>query len=448
LYLLKTIARAAHEQRIALYIVGGFVRDLLLDRPGLDFDLVVEGNAINLAKSLAHIYGGRVTSHTRFGTAKWLLTGIRTELAKELALEWQDQPGPRSENTGKPALNGEELPSSIDLITARTEFYTHPTALPTVEQGSIKLDLHRRDFTINTLALRLDGRHYGELHDYWGGLNDLRSGLVRVLHSLSFVDDPTRMLRAARFEQRFNFEIEGRTKELLLQAINLLDRISGDRIRHELDHILVEPKVARILARLDELNLLKAIHSDLSWDNWLDEHIRNAVQAEPEKDWQLDDTGFVPGLPLRRDLIYAIWLLRLPIARAEKISNRLKLSASLRRAVQAGCELRQGLPALIGAELSQIVTRLETVPPLARYAVYLTTSDQDARQILEQYAHTWRKISPYTNGNELQAMGLPPGPIYRRILEQLRSAWLNGDVHSREEELDLLAEILQQAQRK
>jgi tRNA nucleotidyltransferase (CCA-adding enzyme) len=128
----------------------------------------------------------------------------------------------------------------LDLISARTEFYLHPTALPTVERGSIKLDLHRRDFTINTMALRLDGYHYGELHDYWGGLNDLRNGLVRVLHSLSFVDDPTRMLRAVRFEQRFGFKIEERTLELLKEAITLIARVSGDRVRHELDHIIEE----------------------------------------------------------------------------------------------------------------------------------------------------------------------------------------------------------------
>ncbi len=134
LSLLKTVALLAHEQQMPLFIVGGFVRDLLMDRPSLDFDLVVEGDAIALANQVASKLGGRVTSHTRFGTAKWLLK------------------------------------DSLDFVSARTEFYTHPTALPTVERGSIKLDLHRRDFTINTLALRLDGRHYGELYDYWGGL--------------------------------------------------------------------------------------------------------------------------------------------------------------------------------------------------------------------------------------------------------------------------------------
>ncbi len=129
--------------------------------------------------------------------------------------------------------------------------------------------MHRRDFTINTLALRLDGHHYGELHDYWGGLNDLRLGVLRCLHSLSFVDDPTRMLRAVRFEQRFGFKIEERTLQLLKEAKPLIERVSGDRIRHELDHILDEQQAEQMLTRLDELGLLSAIHPDLTWEDWI-----------------------------------------------------------------------------------------------------------------------------------------------------------------------------------
>jgi tRNA nucleotidyltransferase (CCA-adding enzyme) len=156
--LLKAVADIATSQRAALFIVGGFVRDLLLDRHSLDFDLVVEGDAIALAEELRRIFGGRLTTHDRFGTAKWLIAEARVSLATQLRF-FDSSP---------------ELPEFLDLITARTEFYTHPTALPTVEKSSIKLDLHRRDFTINTLALRLDGTHYGKLYDYWGGYNDLR----------------------------------------------------------------------------------------------------------------------------------------------------------------------------------------------------------------------------------------------------------------------------------
>ncbi len=146
---------------MAVYIVGGIVRDLILERPSLDFDMVVEGDAIALAKALAKTYGGRIVAHGRFGTAKWW-----TDAA--CARRWQS-----ACSTGA-GLNPADLPDSLDLISARTEFYDYPTALPTVERSSIKLDLHRRDFTINTMAIRLDGRHYGDLYDYWGGLNDLK----------------------------------------------------------------------------------------------------------------------------------------------------------------------------------------------------------------------------------------------------------------------------------
>jgi len=164
LALLKLVSNQAFEERMAIYIVGGFVRDLVLERPSTDFDIVVEGDAIHLARKLSAKFGGKVTSHKRFGTAKWLITGIKSQLMHLLSSE---------------KGNGDELPESLDLVSARTEFYDHPSALPTVERSSIKLDLHRRDFTINTLALRLDGRHYGELYDYWGGLADIQKKLVR-----------------------------------------------------------------------------------------------------------------------------------------------------------------------------------------------------------------------------------------------------------------------------
>jgi tRNA nucleotidyltransferase (CCA-adding enzyme) len=134
-----------------------------------------------------------------------------------------------------------------------------------VERGSIKLDLHRRDFTINTLALRLDGRHFGELHDYYGGLADLQRGRIRVLHSLSFIDDPTRMLRAVRYEQRYGFQIEPRTLQLMDEARPLIARLSHERVRHELDLIADEPNAPAMLARLAELNLLAAISEALPW---------------------------------------------------------------------------------------------------------------------------------------------------------------------------------------
>lgn len=420
--LLQAIAQAAHEQHAALYIVGGFVRDLWLNRPSLDFDLVVEGDAIKLAHTLAQQYGGRVTSHTRFGTAKWRLEGSTFAGAAR---------------QGVPEAHALQ---SLDLVTARTEFYTYPSALPTVERGSIKLDLHRRDFTINTLALRLDGHHYGEMYDYWGGLNDLRHGLVRVLHSLSFVDDPTRMLRAARFEQRFDFRIEQRTLQLMQEATTLMDRVSGDRIRHELDLIVEEPLAAQILGRLNELKLLAAIHPALQWDDWLQQQIAALPQLSPGPEWGL--TGQETGNQLKRSLAYCLCLLRLTPQPAHQVCERLKMRVELHGIVQSAIGLWNELPRLMGRPPSQITARLDETPALARYAVYLAASDPGVKELLLNYASQWQNIMPTINGHDLQRLGLRPGPYYRTILSTLRNAWLDGMVNTLEEERALLDQLL------
>ena len=417
--LLKTIAGQAFEQHIALFIVGGFVRDLLLKRPSLDFDLVVEGDAIELARALAKRHGGRVTSHARFGTAKWLL--------------------PESSVIGTSALVFKDL-QFIDLVSARTEFYTHPSALPTVERGSIKLDLHRRDFTINTLALRLDGHHYGELHDYWGGLEDLKSGIVRVLHSISFVDDPTRMLRAVRFEQRFKFHIEDRTLELMNEALSLLDRVSGDRIRHELNHIMKESCAPDILTRLGELGLLTAIHPNLKWDDWLRTHFDTLGTELPDPDWGL--TGYDSGSALKRDLSYVIWFLHLSPEELDHVSKRLKIPIDLVGDSLAASKLWHQLPLFVEVSPSDTVDQLEDIPPLARYAVYSVTSDTQLKGILHKYVARWRKVSPSITGHDLRNRGLPPGPAYRNILKSLRDAWLDEIISTPEQENALLEKLI------
>jgi len=197
--LLKRASELAQEMGYPLYVVGGFVRDLLLGEPTLDMDLVVEGDAIKLARRLGKGVGARTRSHKRFGTAKVILEGREAEF-------------------GVP---------SLDFAAARLEFYAHSAALPEVERSSIKADLHRRDFTINTLAIRLDSDHYGQLLDFYGGEQDLKDGLIRVLHSLSLIEDPTRIMRAARFEQRLGFTIEERTAELIEDALPMLSRVTG-----------------------------------------------------------------------------------------------------------------------------------------------------------------------------------------------------------------------------
>lgn len=410
LRLVRAVAEQAASDHLPVYIVGGFVRDLFLDYPGTDLDLVVEGDAILLGKDLADRYGGKLTSHTRFGTARWYLLGSQ--------------------------LNDPGLPDFLDLISARQEFYEHPSALPIVEHGSIKHDLHRRDFTINTLALRLDGRHFGELHDYYGGLTDIRRRLVRVLHSLSFVDDPTRMLRAVRYEQRYDFEIEPRTLQLMEEARPLIARLSPERLRHELDIILAEKKAPRMLARLAELGLIKAISDYLPWSPEIKERMEAGLRFPIPLEWGLNLQEI--HHPLIEALAYNLWLLDLPVGSIKNLQERLTFTNGTYKSILAATALYNDLPALRGGKPSQWVDRLDGVPLLSIYVVYLISEEK----ALENYALAWRHIHPNTNGHTLRERGLKPGPYFQDILHALRSAWLDGELASGEVEDIYLDELI------
>lgn len=427
LSLLQAVAACAHQHKVAVYIVGGFVRDLLLERPSFDFDVVVEGDAISLAGVLASQYGGQVQSHSRFGTAKWNIAQVREDLARLIA------------NTAN-GIDPDDLPDSLDLISARTEFYDYPTALPTVERSSIKLDLHRRDFTINTMALRLDGRHYGELYDYWGGLRDLRRGLIRVLHSLSFVDDPTRLMRAVRFEQRFGFEIEERTQQLMHEARQIVRQVSGDRLRHELNLILEEQRPQPVLARLDALELLGAIHPAFNWPEALTDPFDIILHQGPDPCWNLPDkTG---NLNTRHALAYLAWLLYYPSEIGLVISQRLRLPGDLADSLGAAHRLRDEMERLICQPPSQATAVLDSIPTLALACLDITSQDAVHKQFLHTYAQIWRTIWPTKTGDDLRALKIPPGPQYRVVLASLRAAWLDGKIKSAADEQALFDQLV------
>ena len=426
LALLKTVAAQAHELRMAAYIVGGVVRDLVLERPSHDFDMVVEGDAITLGRALAQRFGGRVVAHARFGTAKWWIADRRQRLAEVMA--------------GQEELDPADLPQSLDLISARTEFYEYPTALPTVERSSIKLDLHRRDFTINTLAIRLDGRHYGDLYDYWGGLVDLRKGLVRVLHSLSFVDDPTRMLRAVRFEQRFGFQIEVRTLELMRAANPMVPQVSGERLRHELDLLLVEPRAIAMFDRLVELDLLDAIHPGLVWNAQTAARVGALLSNTLEPEWELP--ALVGRTPLRQALAYIGWFGMLPAEEALTIGKLLRFSKPMLDAIAGLHKLAPELADLAAAPPSAVVERLELFPRLALVVLQICSSSDSEGALLRRFAFEWRKVAPITTGDDLRRLGLVPGPAYREILSLLRRGWLDGEITTPEQEQARLRELL------
>jgi tRNA nucleotidyltransferase (CCA-adding enzyme) len=398
--LIRRVADEASMLGFPIYIVGGFVRDLLLGHSTLDFDLVVEGDAIKLAGSLASKYGGKITIHEKFRTAKWFIDNH----------------------------------SFVDLISARSEFYSHPAALPTVKMGTISDDLHRRDFMINTLAIRLDGDHFGELHDEPGGLNDLHHGVVRVLHPRSFIDDPTRMFRAVRYEQRYGFKIVKETLALIPEARELIERLSAQRIRHELDLIFDEPNAASMLARLDKLGLLKPIHPSLRCDK------ASQTRFESATDFPL---GFSSsGLSNIRDLRWLLWLMTLSSKEIASLNKHLHFTAPLLKSLFSSSKLWADLPAFANLKPSQCVERLDKFPLQAIYAVLRAAPRGKSKQALEKYLMEWRHIKPRTTGNDLKRLGLEPGPKYQAILQKLRNAWLDGEVKSVKEEKFLLEKIL------
>jgi tRNA nucleotidyltransferase (CCA-adding enzyme) len=411
--LLKQASGLAREMGYPLYIVGGFVRDLLLGEPNLDMDLVVEGDAIKLARKLAGLVGARTRSHRRFGTAKIILEGCEAEF-------------------GAPFL---------DFATARLEFYADSAALPEVESSSIKADLHRRDFTINTLAVRLDPPHYGRLLDFYGGEQDLNAGLIRVLHSLSFFEDPTRIMRAARFEQRLGFAIEARTAELIDNALPMLSRVTGERIRHELYLILQEREPERVLCRLDGLNVLSQIHPRLSCgeDTW--ELFGKLRQALAGGQWNvpLEENGRPPPR------LY-LALLTYPLSRAdiEALAGHLKIFRDDLTLLRQASTLREreselDRPDLLNRELDALLRHTSTS---AVMIAWLCSDSERVRNRLWHYEAELRLMQPAVDGEYLMSLGLKPSPLFSKLLYAVRNALLDGEIHTEEEEKALIARLL------
>ncbi|MEA4811267.1 MAG: CBS domain-containing protein [Anaerolineaceae bacterium] len=427
LALLRLLAKEAEAENLPIYIVGGFVRDLILGHPSLDFDVVLEGPAIDFAKTLAAKYGGKVIRHDAFGTAKWSIAGIQKALVAHL----------ESVST----LHAEDLPESIDLISSRNEYYKRPAALPTVEPAGIKLDLRRRDFSINTMAVRLDGVHFGEFLDFWGGHQDLKNGLIRVLHSLSFVDDATRILRALRFAVRFDFRLEPRTEELLLEGRKHLSGISPARLRNETDLIFSEEAAPQILEALEKLGVLSAIHPALR----LQPQTALALQTlnRPAPSWQ---KALPTGLHLnrRQALGYVLWLGFLEPEHLQTLSRKLNLPAWLEDAVLDFQTLQKEAPALLLAKPSQVVHSLEALEPFALEAAALADQKGALSALMEEYMTRLRVVKPHTDGKALIGMGLAPSANFSAILNKLRDARLDGQINSDSEENAYLNTLLKQ----
>lgn len=395
--LLSNIAAQAASLNMPCYLVGGFVRDLLLNEPVNDLDIVVEGNAIKLGKSLVKKFGGKLTPHDKFQTAIWCL--------------------PETFNLQSAAL---------DLITARKETYKHPGALPTVTLATIEDDLRRRDFTINAMAIRIDGDHFGELLDPLNGQADLEKRIIRVLHPRSFIDDPTRIFRAIRYEGRYSFDLEFETLNLISpEALAVISQLSGERIRHELDLIFEEQGASQMILRVASLGILNAIHFalpplNLGYANFL------------EMNLPLD-------IPISRiTLGYMLWLMDLLEDEILSIAKRLDFTSDMTYSIWAASQLKKSLPDLVNSKPSIWTFALEKLPLTSIYAIYLISREK----ALLDYLSAWRHVKPHTTGDDLKARGLQPGPRYGEVLSLLRAAWLDGDVKDKDQENEFLGTLL------
>ncbi len=414
--LISIISRQAQVRGISLFLVGGVVRDVLLGRRNLDLDFVIEGDAISFAEMIVAHYGGSLQIHNPFATAKWYLDG---------------------DAAAKLALPSDEIPDHIDFARARSEKYAYPSALPTVSPGDIAQDLWRRDFSINTLAIQLSPKQdSGRLLDTCGGLADLQAGRIRTLHDDSFIDDPTRILRALRFAVRLDFEVEAHTAELMRAALPMLSRVTGTRLRNELDLGLQEAKPGAVFRQLQEYDALRHIHPRFRLSEQLPDLLARCCTED------------IPWANSKGDLRSLQWTMLLAgvgLDEARSIAERLSLTQGLSQAIVASAKLRErsaalGNPALRPSEVTQL---LEDLPIVAIEAGWLQYEDQSlARKRLAAYMENWRQQVPTITGADLVEMGLAAGPRYKQILDQLRYAWIDGELDSAAKEYALLKRLL------
>jgi tRNA nucleotidyltransferase (CCA-adding enzyme) len=304
--------------------------------------------------------------------------------------------------------------------------------LPQVERSSIKQDLHRRDFTINTLAICLDPDRWGELLDFYGGEQDLQDGVIRVLHSLSFVEDPTRMLRAVRFEQRLGFHIEPRTLELISHALDLLDRVSGDRVRHELIAIFHETRPEDALCRLRQLGILQQIYVALTCDDWLYAKYARVRSALDAGEWPAPRRD---KLGLQSFAYLALLCYRLDTTALEAVAARLKISAAQVASLRQIEALKSKRPDLARRQKpSALVRLLEDMADEALFVAWAAADNKLAARQIQRYVCKLRDVRPELDGKYLQSLGIKPGPELGRLLDALRAALLDGVVRTRAEQ--------------
>jgi tRNA nucleotidyltransferase (CCA-adding enzyme) len=408
---LRELGRMAREADMSAYLVGGMVRDLLLRSENLDVDVVVEGDGIGLARQAARKWNATLRIHQAFGTAKLIFP------------------------------DGLDL----DIATARTEYYHEPAALPSVEQSSLKLDLSRRDFTMNSLALRLEPDSFGEVIDFFGGFSDIKNRTIRILHNLSFVEDPTRIMRATRFSLRFGFELGSQTRKFLSASVRngFLAQARGPRLLRELRMVLEECDPVEALETLEELGVLAAFHPKMHYRGKSLALTQAVVEVlawfellyhdREVKPWML----FIMALlaPLEAEEAKA-WAREFGVADRE--------GGDLIEAVGAARETLEKLTKVFFATDEPPQSKIhgacvETGTEALLFAM-AATRDERKRRAISLYFTRLSSISTIVSGGDLKELGIPPGPVYRELLRGLLDHKLDTRITTRREELAWVAD--------
>jgi len=403
--LLKYLGETADKLDFNAFLVGGLVRDVVLKRKNFDVDIVIEGDGIQFAKIFADHFGAKVRSYPKFGTAVLVMPdGFK-----------------------------------IDVATARIEHYESPAALPVVKLSSLKRDLFRRDFTINTLAVHLNKGHYGTLIDHFGAMRDIKERVLRVLHNLSFIEDPTRIFRAIRFEQRFGFKIGKLTESLIQNAINIncLENLSSQRLFIELKLILKEENPIGAIERMDVYGLLKFISPGLK----LTEEVKNVLK---------EIKGILVWFNLLYlDVIYKPWKVYF-LGLASSLSDDALGNLAMRMQAQDKeifsmlsdrQEIRQALKELSRLKNKEHYSLYRILSPLSPeillYGMAKTKSERIKRSISIFFTKL-KGTKIFIKGKDLIDMGYKPGLLFKEIFESLLEAKLEGDISTREDEIKFL----------
>lgn len=405
--ILDIAGKVADELGYSAYVVGGFVRDLILGVENLDIDIVIEGDAIVFAVEFAKKTNAEITVHEKFQTAY-------AYIDKDL---------------------------QIDLVTARKEYYEFPGALPSIEIGSIKDDLFRRDFTINCIAMKLNNNEFGKIFDFYGGRRDLYEGLIRILYNLSFIEDPTRIFRAVRFEQRYDFLMDEKTEEFAKDAINsgIYDKLSLERINTEFFYILKEKKSVKMLQRLEKLGLLPKIYPEITLTDEL-------IDLMEKSDAHYDDfyNSLINQKNVDKILIYLLVLnSNVSVDKVLSLADRMRHTREYREEIVRFVKVRDLKPSEMFLESEptnfDIYSMFMGLSIESLYVISLLFNDRVKSAVL-LYINSLSTIKTEMTGRDMIELGIAPGPEIKKILEGVLKEKINGKIFTYDDEMNFVRE--------